>query len=131
MRSALPRYTLFRTQTSRVKKATQKAPAIEAVTMKFSGETSHEVSETMRPKAKQLKKMARKSQSQPCSSRFVLLGPVPRGPGGAWACHAAAGPPRRSLEQSGELGVLPQEGLDQGAQYRHWPRPTRTRATGR
>src|SRR4051812_38661217 len=47
------RYTVFRTQMSRVKKAIQKAPAIEATTIKFTGETSHDVSATMRPKAKQ------------------------------------------------------------------------------
>jgi hypothetical protein len=44
----LPPHTLFRTQTSRVKKAIQTATANEAVTTEFTGETFHNVSKTMR-----------------------------------------------------------------------------------
>ena len=44
----LPTHTLFRTQTSRGKKAIQTATANEAVTMEFTGETFHNVSKTMR-----------------------------------------------------------------------------------
>src|SRR5438046_2524552 len=72
--SALPgaRKTLRRTQITRTRNAIQKVAASVAMTMKFTGETSHEVSETMRPKANPEKSMARKnSQFQPCNDRFV------------------------------------------------------------
>jgi hypothetical protein len=48
------RYTDRMTHIDRPKKAIQNKAAITAVTMKFRGETSNEVSETIRPNAKQV-----------------------------------------------------------------------------
>jgi hypothetical protein len=54
------------------KNAIQKHSAIAAVRMKFRGETSHDVSEIIRPNAKQVNRTAKKNnQLMGCRSRFV------------------------------------------------------------
>src|SRR6185436_15211758 len=70
----LERRTCLRTQTSLTKKATQNTTAMDAVTMKFTGDTSQDVSATIRPNAKQLNMIAKKIvQSKPRSNRCVRL----------------------------------------------------------